>query len=995
MKFFIAAFLLFLALLIEGETQKISDSFNPIIKETPQSLNIVQHNDDNYLIFGDINYYGNEASGSLIKVDPSGKILSDFQRVHTDQSIQTVVVLPNGKILIHGTFRYLNGQRTGPIARLNADGSVDQSFHTDHNLKIRGIVVQSTGKIITINEVDGSYQELGRLHEDGLPDNLFTDNVIGYKLRALLGENDKIYVSDNTSIYRLMPDGAVDNTYAFMGNASNVILQFVQQDDGKLIALFQEITYSPNFTTRHTLRRFGVDGSIDDSFAAGFANQNIVGCVIRSDGKIAITGQFTTFDSHPGNAMELNADGSFSRSILKTDSNGIYSIFEDRQQNIFVTGGFKRANNNEGFRFIVKMKPDYQLDLSFRVPIYRTAGFWLSNPLASQADGKLLIGGAFFFSGVADDSSKVVRLFPDGTVDHSFQPAIKKTDDGTPNSARVNAIAVQSDGKIILGGNGIFDGQSSSIGRLLPDGQFDNTFQTGVGVYFTTYPGVVNSILIKDSKIYLFGLFDKFNGIPCQSLVILNESGSMIGPEKNDIPPNSFFSDVGIQSNGKIILMGTFNVGPSDSRNFLRLNSDGSIDNSFTLKTINGNPIDFEIDDNDNIILTGSYLDFDTKKILKRYKPDGEIDATFTLGNSFKSITYLGGYSVKAMKNDLLAVGGSFSSYNDISSPSIAIIDKDDSLIPIGNSFDSTSNVVKGIYANNILYMVGRLSKKGEKFYSGAKVVFPVEQIASNYQVKAISDSSMQLSWDGPFQGADRIVVEKSSPNESDFIVAATIAPNLNTYELRHLKEVSPYHIRIKGANDFYSSSYLSGNDTTYITPQIAFPATSVTPHSFLANWQYIPGTDSCMLQVSENNFAAFLEGYESVIVKSESLSVDDLEEGKQYQYRVKRFKNNKSSAFSEVIAVNVITAIEEEGSMQINVYPNPVTDHLLVELPSDMSQAEVVIHSMTGNIIEEYIIQRDGPAVINVQNFPAGIFIMSVSSQGKTKKFKLVRELR
>ena len=47
------------------------------------------------------------------------------------------------------------------------------------------------------------------------------------------------------------------------------------------------------------------------------------------------------------------------------------------------------------------------------------------------------------------------------------------------------------------------------------------------------FPAVVQFIKIYDSKIFIVGIFDRFNGDVCQSLVILDKDGKKIGPEKN------------------------------------------------------------------------------------------------------------------------------------------------------------------------------------------------------------------------------------------------------------------------------------------------------------------------------------------------------------------------------------------------------------------------------------------------------------------------------
>ncbi|HMG92532.1 MAG TPA: T9SS type A sorting domain-containing protein [Chryseolinea sp.] len=987
------ATVLFLTVISQSRAQKIATGYNPILKETPYTLKIAQHTDDNYLVFGDINYYANELCGSLIKVDAMGKRLSQFTKVSTDRLIEKIIVLPDGKIVIQGSFEYLNGKRTSPIARLNADGTVDETFQAKVQGKIYDIAIQSTGHVIVLTNIDGFNQQLRRLNEDGSNDNSFSDVYVGPQHHVIVGAGDKIYVGDNISIRRLMPNGAADNTYNFAVDASKTISSFTKEGDDKVIAVMNTTVFSPVFSVTGTLQRYNTNGTLDNTFTAGnTGNGGILSVIVRSNGKIALAGDFTIFDSQQGCAVELNSNGTFSRSLLIPDYNGVYAIAEDRSQNIFVTGGFRNANNINYVKLIAKVKADYSLDRSFRVPVSRT-GVNSFVPLVSQSNRKLIVGGAFSFLGAANDSSKLIRLSHDGTVDNSFKPQLSETS-LKQNRAYVFALAVQSDDKILVGGQELFANLSPSFGRLLPDGQIDNTFQVGTGLGYSTYQGAATRILIKDSKIYVLGTFDKYNGTPCQSLVILDESGKMIGPQQHAIPPNSFVGDIALQSDGKIIISGDFNVGPSDHRRFLRLNTDGSIDNTFTLKNVDGNVIDFEVDGNDNILFVGNFLDFNIQRIIKRYKPNGDIDTSFDLTGSFISGDLLTGYFVKALKNDLLAIGGFFCSYKGAKSSAVVIVDKDGAVVPMETPYDSLSYAIGATYSNNILHMVGRFSNYGEQYMGAAKVIFPVEHIATDYDGKVLSDSSIAVSWEGEFEGADRIVVESSTPDASNFSVIAMVPPNVHSYELKGLSEVTPYHVRIKGANDSYSSPYLTTLDTTDIIPQNALPPTNVTASSFVANWTNVPGTDSCIVQLSDDNFATFIAGYESVVVNGSSLSVNGLEEGLAYQYRVKRFKNKKSSAFSNAITVNVITGIEEPGSLSVNLYPNPVSDQIVVEVP-EITNATVVIYSLSGSVVGQYHVTGGSAERIDTRSLSEGMYVVVVSSQGKSKKFKLLRTNR
>src|SRR5713101_4891876 len=90
--------------------------------------------------------------------------------------------------------------------------------------------------------------------------------------------------------------------------------------------------------------------------------------------------------------------------------------------------------------------------------------------LAVQADGKILVGGSFTMLG-GDYRSSIGRLNADGTLDTSFNPGA---------GFYVYSLALQADGKIVVGG--VFTtlgGQShNGIGRLNADGTPDTSFNS-------------------------------------------------------------------------------------------------------------------------------------------------------------------------------------------------------------------------------------------------------------------------------------------------------------------------------------------------------------------------------------------------------------------------------------------------------------------------------------------------------------------------------------
>lgn len=974
---------------IPAASQKISRTFNPILKETPQPLFIVEHRDGSYLLFGRINYYGNSPSGALMKIDGTGARVGDFPTVTADKQIHDVFILPSGKILIHGEFSYINGVRTGRIAMLHQDGSLDRSFDVSPSLKITGFTVQSTGKLVVI--VDGL---LSRLNADGSPDpTFFTDISLNYVRRAVTTEEDKIYLVRSSQINRLNPDGTLDDTFLFPAEPYTNIEHLVTQPDGKFVISITRTIASPPYTQTHTVQRHNQDGSVDNSFTAPIAESPITDIVIRQTGKIAITGLMNSLDGQNGNAFELHADGSFNKVLLVTDYNGVDNLSEDSNGNIFITGGFKRVNSSVEAPFIAKLRQDYTVDEAFALPVFRTTGTNTYLPVAIQKDGRLLVGGSFFFSGAGEDTGKLVRLLPDGSLDTSFNPEIIG-DVGNVTNPSVNTIAVQDDDKIIVGGSNLFRTLSTNVNRLLPDGKIDDSFAVGTGFTRSNgWVGSVFSIRVRDSKIYVSGYFDRYNGKPCQSFAILDMNGTKIGPQVDVLPQDSYFQDMEIQSDGKIILMGSFTLTPGDTRSFIRLNPDGSLDDTFGLKVLAGNPFEFDIDRDDNIWVVGNNLDLVSNQILMRFNRDGVIDNTLDLGSGFTaSGGYTLGYFVEVLNNNSVAVGGMFSGYREVSSPGLLIMNGQGSVVSMANEFDSTSYAVVGVFDENILFTAGHFMKdKGLSVTSGAKVLFPIQNTGVNLRADAASESSINVSWQGAFNGAEQIIVERSAEDASAYEIVATLPANAEGYIADELSEVSAYHFRITASNEFYTTDSFEAVDTTWIAPQILLPPTEVTSESFVANWEYLPGTDSCMLQVSGDNFVTFLAGYENMILQSGSRLVEGLEPGTVYQYRVRRFKNNKTSAFSEAEVANIISA-SQEHLLNVRAFPNPVRDHLMVNLPANPGVTSVTVHSICGEQLFMIDLVDKTEIEVDTRLLTPGLYVLTVSSGRRTQRIRFVR---
>jgi uncharacterized delta-60 repeat protein len=187
----------------------------------------------------------------------------------------------------------------------------------------------------------------------------------------------------------------------------------------------------------------------------------------------------------------------------------------------------------------------------------------------------------------------------------------------------VYALALQTDGKIVVGG--IFStlgGQlRSRIGRLNPDGSLDTTFNPGAN-------GVVYALAVQpDNKIIVGGYFTEVGGQTRNNIARLNADGTIdtsFNPDAND-----YVSALVVQPDGKILLSGYFTVLGGVHRDYLgRLNSDGSVDLGFVCdRNSKPNTIALQADGKFLAGFSAGFAD-DSASVLRWYA-DGTSDSSF------------------------------------------------------------------------------------------------------------------------------------------------------------------------------------------------------------------------------------------------------------------------------------------------------------------------------------------------------------------------------
>ena len=266
----------------------------------------------------------------------------------------------------------------------------------------------------------------------------------------------------------------------------------------------------------------------------------------------------TTIDWLNGNVQELNLDDDPSLSLINGTTGKTLKLLLKQSldgqrtitwaNDILWSGGISPL--------LITLPNPGTIDNTFAIG----TGFdSIVNSIQVQQNGKILVGG-YFTSYDGNPSNYIIRLNPDGTIDNSFTI-------GTGFNSIVNSIQVQQNGKILVGGNfTLYDGNSASyIVRLNSDGTIDNTFAIGTG-----FDNTVNPISIQsDGKILAGGDFSTYDGNSVNRIIRLNTDGTVDNTFTIGTGFNSFVVSIATQSDGKILVGGGFTSYDINSVNYI------------------------------------------------------------------------------------------------------------------------------------------------------------------------------------------------------------------------------------------------------------------------------------------------------------------------------------------------------------------------------------------------------------------------------------------
>ncbi len=570
-----------------------------------------------------------------------------------NSEIMALAIQSTGEIVAGGRFS-LSGDRFA-IARYDRNGTLDTSFDGDGiNLtniggsqQINALLIQPTGEIVA-GGFSSSRFALARYATNGSLDTAFSgDGVLtttvgsggNAQVFGLIFVNNGIIAgglgfngtnNSNFALARYDLSGALDGTFGSGGILTTQLstgadgIRALMLDDNNIIA--GGFALNGN-RTDFALARYGTNGVLDTTFDAD-------GIVTTAIG---------------GGDDEINAIA------LQTD-------------NKIIAAGFTVDANNKTRDFAVaRYDTDGTLDPAFGTggkvttsisSNNTTPGHDVINAVLIQPDGKIVAGGSSYkteFPPILDHTDfTLIRYNADGSVDTTgfgfsgiATTTINNRDD------EINAIALQSDGKIIAAGTSFTVGTTTNhhdftLTRYETNGSLDTTFgSSGITITPILNGAFAEAVALQsDGKIVVAGSSESNSGFDF-SVARYNSDGTLDITFDGDgivttavSTGHDFGKTLKIMDDGKILVSGTTFIGGAPEQfAIVRYQSDGSLDATFGSNGIVTTPINngaqslaLAIQPLDGKIVLGGFsiTAFNSRDFtLARYLTDGALDTSF------------------------------------------------------------------------------------------------------------------------------------------------------------------------------------------------------------------------------------------------------------------------------------------------------------------------------------------------------------------------------
>jgi|GEM_PF-3152377 len=379
----------------------------------------------------------------IARINPDGNLDTTFNAnaIPTNNGVFSIQVMPDGKLLVTGSFGMVDALNIKRILRLNSDGSMDTGLTTipyftvsDDNYIARQL---PDGKILmcgTFGSSNGSGPgRLARFNNDGSLDTTFTHTInwgpsgchdldLADDGKALVaGDFTTIDGSAHSNLARFNTDGSLDSGFVTTpipgSTITRVLSAFIAPDDR--IYYHTSAFFAPS-TTRSYLRRMNPDGSniIDKQIEPA----DVYAAAFPSGGKSLFAAKFGTPSAFKLARFFPNGSPDPSLGSISFNSGFTDPFFDMAIQsdgNIIVTGFYGDVNGTPRLhitRFISEDIPvppqfDFDGDGKTDISVFRPSDQYWYTTLSSN--------GSFSFNrwGLGTDKPVAADYDGDGMTD--------------------------------------------------------------------------------------------------------------------------------------------------------------------------------------------------------------------------------------------------------------------------------------------------------------------------------------------------------------------------------------------------------------------------------------------------------------------------------------------------------------------------------------------------------------------------------------------------
>lgn len=409
---------------------------------------------------------------------------------NNSSSAYSILLQPDGGIVAGGRMFFTDpssGLQYDDFAavRYLTNGALDTSFN-------------GTGQQATAMNVDPSTGDSGGSVAYG--SYLQSDGRI-----VLAGVSAPAYLSDNVALVRYNSDGSLDTTFNGTGtvytpvDSSSAAYAIEGQPwDGKLVVAGSANAGGPD---RILVVRYNTDGSLDTTFGTGGIVRTSINqyasvanaLAIYPGSKLVVGGQTWNGTKYNMSLVRYNSDGSLDTTFgsggkvttqVGTKNDVIEGIAVQSDGKIVAVGHTDTVVNKKTGQTahkiaVVRYTATGALDATFGssgVKFIDLGGNDDAGGIAIQSDGKIVIGGYSNSLLTSSGVAAVLRLNPSGSLDGTFGTSgvVKQT---VLQYASAVSLAIQTDGKIVAGGNANnATGNRFLVMRLNPNGSLDTGF---------------------------------------------------------------------------------------------------------------------------------------------------------------------------------------------------------------------------------------------------------------------------------------------------------------------------------------------------------------------------------------------------------------------------------------------------------------------------------------------------------------------------------------